>query len=308
MRIKLKKGYQKKLILLSKKRQNLTWKELSKILGISEGYLRNELKNEKTTLSKEIYKKLCNFSNRNFDELIIKELDDLWGKSKGGLIFSKPKLLVQHPSKELAELIGIILGDGNIWSKKGYYYIKICGDSEKDREYLTKYVNPLFEKLFGQKMNVFFHKTNKEIFLSRGKRDIVFTLKHFGLKSGNKKKNNQGIPKWVFKSEDFLKHCIRGLIDTDGCLCPITGRDYPYIWFSSIIPQLRKDFDLAMKKLRLKNSKWNIRKERTPETYIGNKKDIQEYIETISFKNQRHLSKLCPRSTEAKSYFGVKSI
>jgi len=292
MRIKLKKGYQKKLIIFVKKKQKLTWKRLSKILKISEGYLKNEIRNEKTTISEEAYRKLCELGKINFNGNIIKKLNNNWGRSKGGLTYSLPKKLIKNPSEELAELIGIILGDGNLWSKKGYYYIKICGDSEKDKDYLLNYVKPLFEKLFDKKMNHFFHKNSKELFLSKGSRDIIFTLNNFGLKAGNKKENNQGIPKWIFKSNKYLKRCIRGLIDTDGCLCPITGRNYYYIWFSSIIPKLREDFNKAMTKLNLKNSKWNMGEGRTPETYIGNKKDIQKYIETISFKNQRHLGKL----------------
>jgi len=85
---------------------------------------------------------------------------------------------------------------------------------------------------------------------------------------------------------------MRGLIDTDGSVCPITGRDYPYIWFSSDIKNLRKTFDKAMKILGIKTSKWNVRENRTPEVYIGSKEMIKKYMETISFKNGRHLSKI----------------
>jgi len=46
------------------------------------------------------------------------------------------------------------------------------------------------------------------------------------------------------------------------------------------------------KKLGFKTSKWNIRENRTPEVYIGSKEMIKKYIETINFKNKRHLSKL----------------
>lgn len=294
MRIKLKKGFQRKLVLIAKGRGKFTWKSLSKELGIVENYLKNEVKKEKRTLNKKVYDKLCSISKLNFDKYIIKKLDDNWGRSKGGLNSGEPKLLIKKSSKELAELVGIILGDGNIWSKKGYYYVNICGDSEKDKDYLLNYVKPLFEKLFKQKMYYYFAKEGKELFLSKGSRDIVFTLNHFGIKAGNKKKNNAKIPKWIFRSNSYLKVCIRGLIDTDGSLCPITGRNYNYIWFSSNIEGIRESFSLAMEQLGLKTSKWNIRPNRTPDIYIGSKEMIKKYIETISFKNQRHLSKLTP--------------
>ena len=77
MRVRLKRGYQKKLILLTKTKKNLTWKKLSKEIGLSEGYLKNELKGEKTTLDEEIYKKLCGLAEVNLKGYIIKKLNEL---------------------------------------------------------------------------------------------------------------------------------------------------------------------------------------------------------------------------------------
>ena len=37
-----------------------------------------------------------------------------------------------------------------------------------------------------------------------------------GLKPGNKIKSQTTIPKWIWKSDELLKACVRGLIDTDG--------------------------------------------------------------------------------------------
>lgn len=132
MRIKLKKGYQQRLILSAKTKHQLSWRSLSKILGINEMYLALELKNEKRLLSEEIYKKLNKLTEVNYEQYIETRLDDNWGRSKGGLnSIRKPKLLIKKPSKELSEFIGIMLGDGNIWSRQHYYYIHICGDKEK---------------------------------------------------------------------------------------------------------------------------------------------------------------------------------
>lgn len=296
MRIKLKRGFQRRLILEAKNKNNLSWKQLAKKINIANGYLIGELAKEKRTLSEKIYKKLCNISQNNFNRYIKEKINDNWGRSKGGKnsgSFRYPRLLIKKPSKELAELIGIILGDGNIWCKKeGYYYVRICGDAEKDRDYLLNYVKPLFEKLFKKKMHLIKHSTHKELFISIGNKDVVFTLNHFGLPSGNKKKNNVGIPNWILESNEYIKACIRGLIDTDGSVCPITGRDYPYIWFSCNIENLRKTFKIAMEKIGFNTSKWNIREGRTPDTYIGKKELIKKYIQTISFKNKRHLSKI----------------
>src|SRR3989344_6545226 len=163
MGIKLKEGYQKRLILSAK--NNLTWIELSGALKINQSYLSNELKNEERLLSKELYKRLCKIANLNFDCYIKEKLNDNWGRAKGGLNSTKKEeLLIKEESEELAELIGIILGDGNIWVRKPYYYLTIVGDSKKDRDYLLNYVKPLFEMLFNKKMNVKKHRTSNELF------------------------------------------------------------------------------------------------------------------------------------------------
>ena len=149
MRIKLKKGFQKKLILKAK--GNLTWKELSKMLNVGVTYFAGELLSEKRLISGE-----------NYEKYIEERLEDNWGRAKGGKNSAKEaKLLIKEKSIELAELIGIIIGDGNVWVKEGgYYYLTITGDKNKDEDYLTDYVAHLFNKLFGEKMQV--HKNKNK--------------------------------------------------------------------------------------------------------------------------------------------------
>lgn len=291
MRIKLKKTKQTKLILLAKNEG--TWKELSKKLGINKHYLEIELKNEKRTLSEKLYNNLCKIARVNYEDYIEKKLDSNWGRAKGGKNSAKPpRLLVSTYSEKLAEIIGIILGDGNVWVKKHNYSLTIAGDKNKDKNYLINYVKPLLEEIFKQKIFIKYSKSNNTLYLTKGSKDIVYTLSYFGISSGNKQKNNVKIPEWILKNKRYTRSCIRGLIDTDGSVCPITGRNYSYIWFTSNIENLRKTFDIAMKNLGIKTSKWNTRKNRSPELFIGGKDQINKYLKEISFKNQKHLSKL----------------
>jgi hypothetical protein len=81
--------------------------------------------------------------------------------------------LPKEPSEELAEFIGIVLGDGNIFSYKkgkkiGYYSIRIAGDSKYN--YLKEYVSDLIKKLFN--VSPKYHKLknrNVEYILLNGK-------------------------------------------------------------------------------------------------------------------------------------------
>lgn len=99
------------------------------------------------------------------------------------------------------------------------------------------------------------------------------------------------IPSWIFKRKNYLKACIRGLIDTDGSVCPITGRNYSYIWFSSDISNLRRGFDKAVKILNIHTSKWNFLDGHAPEVYIGGKASIERFFKDVGFSNPKHLRK-----------------
>lgn len=291
MRIKLKKGLQKELILSAK--LNLTWRQLAQKLDMSPLYLKNEVRNELVLLSDKIYNKLCAIAKINYDFHIIEKLNNNWGMSKGGknagLKNKKAKILVKNHSAKLAELIGIILGDGNIWVKNGgYYYVRICGDAKKEKDYLLNHVNPLFESIFGVKMHLRRHNKDTGLILTKGSKNIVFTLNRFGIPSGSKIKNNVGIPSWILSSKKYTRACIRGLIDTDGSVFPLKGRNYPYIWFSCNIPKLRKTFKIAMKNLGFKLSKWNFREGHAAETYIANKYMVKRFSKEIHLKNKKY--------------------
>ena len=276
----------------AKRKSGLTWQELAQRAGVSKIYLKSDLRYERVLLPENVYKEFCNLVVKDYDKYIVDVLDPNWGRAKGGRIggrSSKPKpvhLLVDRPSPELAEAIGIMLGDGNSWTKTGYYYVRISGHSEDEREYLLNYVRVLFLKVFNIRFDVSTHNTAKELTLTKGSKDLVYTLEHWGFPPGNKKHNNIGIPSWIFESKEYMKSCVRGLVDTDGSVCPITGRDYPYIWFSSSIPNLRKTFTLVMETLDFKLAKWTGNG--TPQTHIAKKSVLERYFKEIGFNNPKH--------------------
>src|SRR3989344_356388 len=245
MRIKLKRGKQKELIVKAKRGR--TWDYLSKYLHLNSSYIRNELKTEKFCISEEIYNKLCILSKENFDKYIIEKLEDNWGKSKGGLNSSGSLKIIAKPqeSKELAELIGIILGDGHVHSyikdkKVRCYSIKIAGDSRNDKNYLLNYVSPLVFKLFKDQPKIVYAKKINEMFIVSYSKNMVGFLNEKGLKSGNKKINEQTIPNWILSNNSYLVSCLRGLFDTDGSVHYISknNRNIRISFTSYILPLL----------------------------------------------------------------------
>lgn len=293
MRIRLKEGKQKELIISAKEKGNLTWKQLSIKLGLGELYLAGEVKLEQRLITEEVYKKLCELAQRNFDNFILGKLEDDWGRSKGGKNSTRRiKKIDLKKSKELAEFMGIVLGDGNLWIKEGgYYYIRISGEYPAEKEYI-EHISKLFEKLFKEKIQLRVNKGLNEFNLVKGSKNIMFTLIDLGLKSGDKKANNQGIPEWIFQDRSLLTSCIRGLIDTDGSVVYIKGRDLPYIYFTSNIPKLQEDFKKAMLILGFDTSKWNIRKTHGADCYIAKKEHVVRFLKEVGFHNSKHVRNL----------------
>ncbi|MFH1785675.1 MAG: LAGLIDADG family homing endonuclease [Candidatus Micrarchaeota archaeon] len=199
-----------------------------------------------------------------------------------------------HANKEqLAEIVGIFLGDGSIYANKqhGIVQIVITGHLQHDFEYLVHYVKPMLEKNLSAKFKIKRHRLNA-IQIYNQTKSTASKLNELGIPTGNKVVNNIQIPSWIFGSKKYLRACIRGLIDTDGSVCPITGRNYPYIWFKCRIPKLRKSFSKALELLNYKIAKWSIRPDGVGQTYIGQKSLIHRYYKEIGSRNTYHMHRL----------------
>ena len=206
-----------------------------------------------------------------------------------GNVNNQKKIKIPSKSEKLAELIGIILGDGSLsTSRKSNYMLRISGNSEKDLEYLRSYVSPLIEELFGLISGFNFYKNSKHVHLYCNSKELLFCLEKFGLKIGNKKENNVSIPNWIFTKKSYMVACIRGLIDTDGCLYDCgNGSLFPRVNYCSYIENLQTDFRRILISLNYHPTPWigtNI--------MIYRKQDIKRYIKEIGFSNKRNLNKL----------------
>ncbi|MDB5265545.1 MAG: hypothetical protein JWM39_258 [Parcubacteria group bacterium] len=196
---------------------------------------------------------------------------------------------IQQPEKsiELAEFIGIMIGDGNI-SK---YQVKISLHHTNDLEY-SRYVSNLIQKLFAIEPHIQKRPTRSVNDLVISRIELVRFLHSAGLPKGNKTHSQIDIPCWIKENPKFLIACIRGLVDTDGCVFDHSyiskGKRYTYkkLDFSSASEPLRKTVYTFFKELGMCprfSSRNGVR--------LESKADLKAYFRVISSHNPKHLNR-----------------
>ncbi|MEK6828720.1 MAG: LAGLIDADG family homing endonuclease [Nanoarchaeota archaeon] len=291
MRIVLEKGKQKELILKAKK--DKTWKELAKILDINEQYLYRELRNERGLLSEKIYNNLSRLINEDFNQFIREKLSDNWGRIKGGLnSHGSTKILPEIKFDwRLAEFIGAVLGDGHVEhnKEKGVYHIRISGDLIKDKDYHAEYLKNLIEEIFKLKAVEIKRYKSNERFLDIYSVNLVKFFMLMGINAGDKIKNQSTIPLWVWKDKNFLKACIRGLIDTDGSIFRMSRKD-PNLFrisFTNHNKTLLQDTRRALIEIGFNPSKIIDNRQ----FYLSKQDEIKKYLKEVGFSNNKHIER-----------------
>jgi len=198
---------------------------------------------------------------------------------------------IKIPKKDenLAEFVGLMLGDGNIYSnkKRGVYQIKVTNNSVTDKEYIYNFVKPLIENLFGVNTYINFEKNRKGVNIRAGSMNLIKFLYSIGLKPGNKIKNNLDIPNWIKTKNNLLIPCIRGLFDTDGTVYYQTRqRKNLVIGFKNSNKLLLKTVRESLIKLKFHPTKIIINA-----IFITRRAEVKQFNEKISFNNPKHKMK-----------------
>lgn len=190
--------------------------------------------------------------------------------------------------EELAEYVGIMLGDGGITASQ----CTITLNSEADANYIL-FINNFAESLFREKPRAFKHKHDKAITLYYNGSFLVNYFVKLGLKIGNKVKQQVDIPQWIKDSQKLRIACLRGLMDTDGGVFlhkyKLGGKDYVYkkISFSNrSIPILL----FVHKTLEELGFRPKIRdKVDNKKVWLYNSKDVELYLTVVGTHNPRLL-------------------
>ena len=235
------------------------------------------------------YKK---YGNVGGDEKYRKKKWFEWWEQKGKYSFhpilnAPKKIRRPRPSQELAEFVGIVLGDGGI----SRYQVTITLHSEDDKEY-GKFVVSLMKKLFAVPVGIHPSNRDKVIDYVVSRVDLVRFLEKIGLKQGNKVKHQVDIPNWIKQNENYSIACVRGLVDTDGSVFThnykVKGKIYSYkkLSFTSHSKPLRESVFEILKGLGLR-----VRFDSGYDVRIDSREDMEKYFQIVGSHNPKHLKR-----------------
>ncbi len=174
-------------------------------------------------------------------------------------------ILPSEITEDLAYLCGVLAGDGYIaplTDTRHKYTIVCCGNPKDEKEYYYQVIIPIFFRLFNIKLIPKFScdGTIKIVIGSKGIRSLLVNL--IGLPTG-KKYDSLRIPKLFLNDERLVISFIRGVFDTDGCVCFKKGYKsyphYPVITLSSKSYKFIKEISDELKILGFRVGTYNYK-------------------------------------------------
>jgi len=190
-------------------------------------------------------------------------------------------------SNKIAELIGILLGDGYISYPKNPR-VKISFNSIVDIEYL-QHVKKLIESKFMVNVIVKHRKNENTSNLYVFKRKFIdYLLNDLELKP-SPKWNRALIPKWV----TYKLYVLRGLFDTDGCVVRTmnNGLLYPRLELKLCPSPMQKQVIEILSKTNLSFGVYDIGKGEV-RIQMNGKKNLFMWYDTVGFSNIKHTRKM----------------
>jgi len=195
-------------------------------------------------------------------------------------------------SPELAEFMGVLIGDGFIGSYgRSTKMIQITGNKINDREYYQNYLMPLINRIFETKIN--FYDQKNCIRLTIYSKNIFETIRDlFDFPVG--KKGEIEIPKNIIETNECKLRLIRGLFDTDGTI-HLQRKKYPVIAITTTskklaeqVQEILNEFDIGAYICKSKGGKF----EDAFRVTIFGKQKVLKWKSLIGSSNPYHIQRI----------------
>lgn len=189
------------------------------------------------------------------------------------------------------ELIGIIIGDGNLWSNSTHWRIEVTGDKIKDKDYFFNYIKPLLNNYTKNKIR--FRERQRALRLRICSKDLFHLLTNLGLYERREKLKNLEFLEKLSLYKSIL--VIRGLADTDGCVCK-TKRGIIYVQVATCSKFLAYWLLSTLEKLGFKSYVSKCRDKRPNRkdifrVYVYGESDLRKWLKIIGFSNKYKFDK-----------------
>lgn len=228
-------------------KQNKTIGEIAKILKVGESTVYDRLLRLKIPVNRQNKK---GFNNERNDVFI-----------------------PQKFSEDLAEFIGILLGDGHLTP---FQVSVTLGKKDEYDDYVIKLMNRLFKvkpkKIFTREGHIVIYLGSARLvkwFLAMG---MVF----------NKVKYQVDFPEWIFQKKEFMAKAIRGFFDTDGSVYRLRhGVQFSYC-------NMSKPLLLSARKMLIELNFFPSKINNNKNIYLTRKSDLKRYFNEVGFGNKKH--------------------
>lgn len=230
----------------------------------------------------------CKFCQRKFDKKYEAQVFCSLVCSNRYNLNNKNQVRVPcQKSVGLAELFGILLGDGSVTK----YFSKIYLNRRADRDYVP-FVKKLAQKIFkGASVTCRTRPGNGTAEIQISARAACDYLKSIGFDA-----KKRTIPSWIAQNQAYTKATIRGLFDTEGSvgIKYFRGKNGNYVYKQlavtnknqGILNFISKNL-LALGFKPTMNSNKNI--------YISNLRDIGRFVREIGLHNPKLINKIAIR-------------
>lgn len=192
--------------------------------------------------------------------------------------------LPKNHSEELAELFGILLGDGSVTK----YFTKVFLNLAVEREY-APFVRSLFLKLFSGVPVSVWEKPNRGVIeVQISSVDVGAYLRNVGFDP-----KSRAVPVWIMRNPQFVKATLRGLFDTEGSvgIKYYHGKKKKSFYKQLTVTNINQNILTFLEEGLIANGlKPTLRSKKN--IYISNGLDIQRYIDDIGSHNPKLLAKL----------------
>ncbi|RLG17138.1 hypothetical protein DRN62_01995 [Nanoarchaeota archaeon] len=198
------------------------------------------------------------------------------------------------------ELIGAVIGDGNLYSHKKHYRVHLTGHPKKDRNYY-EYLKELIRKCWGKKARI--KVRQRALRLTVYSKEVYEKLKKLGIPEGREKHKKVTIPKMAWRDEGALKKVIRGIADTDGSVFisdKKRAKAYPSVEITTSSKTLACEIRSALNNFgfRVANLRRYKSKKSRCKSYkvsLYGKTNLEKWMKEIGFSNpsKREKALLC---------------